>query len=446
MADSTASAPDQHPPVAHRPAKERMVTLDALRGFALLGILVPNMVTFAWPMAAMADPSVMGPDPWNRWGYNVTATVFLGKFMFLFALLFGAGVVLYDRKTAPRGGAFCGGCGYDRAGLPPGTACPECGSHITQARKPKLTDGAWLWHRRCLVLLGLGLVHAYFFWYGDILTFYALAGVTLLWWVRRLPVAVQIWGGLGVYVAGALLLFGFMLLGLWAVHAGHAEPDEMMGDPVAETAAYLGSWSDALRFRAVQTFTFQLMFGIFFLPALWGLMTLGMGLTRAGILTGERSVRFHATLGVSLTALGLALTFAVFAWVQTLTDMPGFVWQGMAQIVGVPLAIGYSQLVVTAARLPALAGVTRAFANVGRMALTNYLMHTVVCTTIMYGYGLGRFGSIEYPALFGLIGAVWIANFAFSALWLRYFAYGPMEWLWRQATYLGFSTKGDSSR
>lgn len=381
-----------------------MLTLDALRGFALMGILVPNVVTFAWPMAAMTEPSVMGPGVWNQRGYDITATLFLGKFMFLFALMFGAGVVLYDRKFQNRPGST-------------------------------LATGAWLWHKRCAVLLVLGLVHAYFFWYGDILTYYAVAGLTLLWWVRRLPVPLQIWGGLGAYAFGALCLFGFTMFGVWAYSQGSIGDEDLMGNPVEETAAYLGGWADALRYRAIQTLFFQLTFGFLFMPALWGIMTLGMGLTRAGILTGERSLRFHATLGVVLTAVGLALTLGLFGLVHSSTELGGFVWQGMAQLVGVPLAIGYSQLVVTLARLPALRGPARIVANVGRMALTNYLMHTIVCTTIMYGYGLGRFGSIEYPALFALVAGVWIANMAFSALWLRFFDQGPAEWLWRKATY-----------
>lgn len=427
-----------------RPAQQRLITLDALRGFALLGILVPNIVSFSWPMAAMVDPGIIGPGRWNQIGHDLTATVFLGKFMFLFALMFGAGVVLFDRKTAPRGGAFCGACGYNRAGLVQGTPCPECGSHLTRAKKPKLTDGAWLWHRRCFVMLGMGLVHAYFFWYGDILTWYALAGLTLLWWVRKLPAQVQVWGGLALYVFGALILLGFMLMGLWAYKEGHATRDELMGsNPQAEIEGYLGSWFEVLRTRFPQTLMLQLMMGPLFMPALWGIMITGMGLTKLGVLTGERSLRFHATLGLVLVTVGGLLTYSVYTWIHTITELPGFLWQGMAQLLGIPLAIGYSQIIVTLARLPLFAGPTQALANVGRMALTNYLMHTVICTTIMYGYGFGRFASVEFPALFGLIIAVWIANFAFSAIWLRYFQYGPMEWLWRQGTYLGLKKTAD---
>lgn len=384
-----------------------MLTLDALRGFALLGILVPNIVFFAWPMAAMAEPEGMGPGWWNEFGYTVTGTVFFGKFMFLFAMMFGAGVMLFDRKTAPGDG-----------------------------RPARLSDGAWLWHRRCLVLLGFGLVHAYLLWYGDILTYYAVAGLTLLWWVRKLPAAVQVWGGLGLYVFGALLPLGAMAVGLWMVSEGKISEAQMMGgDPAEEIAAYLGSWWDATRFRFWQTLMMQAMYGIMFMPALWGIMVLGMGLTKMGVLTGERSLRFHAWLGVVLVVLGGGLTAGVYSLVTGATEHGGYLWQGMAQLVGVPLAVGYSQVVVALAKWDAARVPVDALARVGRMALTNYLMHTLICTTIMYGYGLGRFGSIEYPALFALVAGVWIANLAFSALWLRFFDQGPAEWLWRKATY-----------
>jgi uncharacterized protein len=370
---------------------------------------MPNIVTFAWPMAAMTDPSVIGPAPANRVFHDLTATVFFGKFMFLFAMMFGAGVVLFDRKTTPRNG-----------------------------RKPRLTDGAALWHRRCAALLLFGLLHAYLFWYGDILTWYAIAGLTLLWWVRKLPAAVQILAGLGLYLFGALILAALTALGLWAISRGEITPAEMSGgDPAEEVAAYLGTWADAFGFRFFQTIKMHLLYGPMYLPAIWGMMILGMGLTRTGVLTGERHTRFHATLGLTLVAVGGLLTAACYHWVHELSDHPGLAWQGIAQLVGVPLAIGYSQIVVALARTRVMAPVTRAFADVGRMALTNYLSHTLLCTTIMYGYGLGHFAGVPYPELFGIVLAVWAFNFVFSALWLRFFAYGPAEWLWRQATYLG---------
>lgn len=392
----------------HEPCRvsERLPALDTLRGFALLGILVPNVVSFAHPMAALSDPGVIGPGWWNTFAHDLTSTVFLGKFMFLFAMLFGAGVVMFDRKTMPAG------------------------------RPPRLRDGAWLWHRRCLVLLGFGLVHAYLFWYGDVLTWYAVGGLTLVWWVRRLPVRAQIVLGLGLYGLGAAILGGLTLLGVAAVEAGEMPASELMGgDAALETAGYLGSWSDVFDTRLSQTLMMHLFMGPLFLPGLWGMMILGMGLTRAGYLTGERGVRTHLRLGVIYTIVGGGITAAAYVWMSQATAYVGVLWQVLAQLVGIPLAIGYSQLVVALAVSQRGRHVARALANVGRLALSNYLLHTLLFTTLMYGYGAGKFGSVEFPALFGLVALAWGLNLALSALWLRRFRFGPAEWLWRAGTY-----------
>lgn len=426
-----------------QPAKKRNSTLDALRGFALLGILVPNAISFAWPMEAIGDSGIIGMTSWNQLGIDLTSTAFLGKFMFLFALLFGAGVVLFDRKTEPRP-QICF-CGRDMRGLASDEPCPDCGMTVRVAEPAKLTDGAALWYRRCLVLLGMGLIHGYFFWYGDILTYYAIAGLTLLWWVRKLPAKTQLWGGLGLFTLGSLILLGLTALGLWAFSEGKIPLEDLVGaNADDEIAGYLGSWVDALRTRAPATFMAQVS-GAFFMPTLWGIMVTGMGLTKLGILTGERSTRYHATLGLALVIIGAPITYFLYQWVQTTTDMPGLVWQSIAQFVGLPLALGYSQLVVAMTRVRWFSLVTKGLANVGRMALTNYLLHTLIMTTLMYGYGFGLFASIEYPELFSLIGAVWIFNFLFSAVWLRYFAQGPMEWLWRRMTYGRSTVPGGAS-
>lgn len=422
-----------------RPAGERLITLDALRGFAILGILLPNIFTFAWPSAAMMDASVMGDSWWNQFAHDLNATAFLGKFMFNFAMLFGAGVVLFDRKTAPRGGIYCFDCRYDLQGLSNQLPCPECGSRKRVGKLPKVTDGWALWYRRCAALLVLGLIHGYFFWYGDILFYYAASGLTLVWWVRKWPASVQIPVGIAMFLFGSMLVATVMYLGILAVGKDQIPATDLVPPPGPEIEAYLGTWLDALRARAPATFVFQVFMLILFMPGFWGMMMLGMGLTKAGVLTGERTTRFHALLCVAMLLLGTATTLPLYLHVRGLElDVPnGFVWQTMAQTVGIPLAIGYSQLIVLACRAWFLRVPVRGLANVGRMALTNYFSHTLICTTLFYGYGFGYFASVPFPHLFGVIVAIWIFNFAFSALWLRHFRFGPFEWLWRQMTYLG---------
>lgn len=400
------SVPDQP-----APTKLRFASIDTLRGFALLGILVPNVWFFAWPMAAGTDPaSVMSDSPANMLAHDITSTLFLGKFMFLFALLFGSGVVMYGRK-------------YDTA--------DASGRYHT-----KLATGASLWYIRCAVLLVFGLIHAYIFWYGDILTFYAVAGLTLLWWVRRLNPKLQLWGGLGLYFLGASLMIGFSLLGLWAYHAGHIGADELSADPAAEIAGYTGTFIDAFQVRFFTTISFQFMFVLFFTPALWGIMTAGMGLTRLGFLTGEHNASFYLKLACVLIPVGLVITIPAYLGIHAAVDeLPGFVWQSLAQPVGVPLAFGYACLIIALSKFGAFNFLTVPLAAVGRMALTNYFSHTLLCTTFFYGYGLGYFAKIEYPQLWLVVLAVWAFNIIFSMLWLRFFRMGPFEWVWRCMTY-----------
>lgn len=426
------SIPDQP-----APTKLRYSSIDTLRGFALLGILVPNIWFFAWPMIAGTNPDeVMSPSHANHLAHDITSTLFLGKFMFLFALLFGSGVVMYSRKFDQETFCKCAACGYNLEGLAETVSCPECNSSQRAFAKHTLAKGASLWYLRCAILLGFGLIHAYLFWYGDILTFYAVAGLTLLWWVRRLDPKLQLWGGLGLYFAGALLMVGFSLLGYWAYTSGQIPAEQLSADPEAEIVGYLGTFVDAFRTRFLTTLSFQLMFGILFMPALWGIMTAGMGLTRMGYLTGSKPTKHYALLAALLIPTGLALTGLAYYTTQTAFDpIPGFMWQSFAQPVGVPLALGYAALVIAMSKCGWAKLITIPLAAVGRMALTNYFTHTLLCTTFFYGYGLGYFGQIEFPTLWLVVLSVWAINITFSMLWLRSFSMGPAEWVWRTLTY-----------
>lgn len=397
----------QRAPTASR---NRFQSIDTLRGFALLGILIPNIVAFAWPMMAITDFAIMGDTPANRLGYTITATAILGKFMFLFALLFGSGVVMYARK-------------FD-------TADKDDNFHT------KLCTGASLWHIRCAWLLFFGLIHAYLFWYGDILTYYAIAGLTLLWWVRRLNPKLQFFGGLTLYYLGSLLLIGLTILGYWAVGVGEIETYELSVDPAIEIAGYTGTYFEAFKTRF---FTTIYLHGIIFplmIPMFWGMMIMGMGLTRMGILTGERSLGFYIKAAIICLAIGIPMTMLGYIGInQTFTLIPGFLWQAFAQPIGVPLALGYGALVIALSKWVPARFITIPLAAVGRMALTNYFLQTLLCTTLFYGYGLGSFATIEYPQLWLVVLSVWAINIVFSMLWLRFFTMGPFEGLWRVLTY-----------
>jgi len=438
--DHNQTAPPNQPEsskIAPTAKAQRFGPVDTLRGFALLGILVPNIVVFSWPMMAMTDYTAMGDSPANQLGYTITATAFLGKFMFLFALLFGSGVIMYARKFDSRPGKIlCKRCRYPLAGLPDDAPCPECNCDERLDMKPKLSEGAGLWYFRCGLLLAFGLLHAYGLWFGDILTFYAVAGLTLLWWIRRLDPKIQFWGGLVLYFLGSLITIGFAVLGYWAVSSGNMEINELAADPVIEIVGYTGTYFEAFKTRFLTVLVMQLFFIPLMLPMLWGIMSMGMGLTRMGILTGERSLGFYVKAAIICLTIGVTLTGGGFMFLYPTFDMvPGFIWQSCAQPLGIPLALGYGALVIALAKWAPAKIITTPLAAVGRMALTNYFLQTILCTTYFYGYGMGKFATIEYPQLWLVVFSVWGINIVFSMLWLRFFNMGPFEWLWRVMTY-----------
>ncbi len=388
---------------------ERLKSLDTLRGFALLGILVPNIVAFGWPQIAMVDSQVMGDSGANSLGLKITSMAFLGKFMFNFAMLFGAGVIVYSKK-------------YDHADRP-----------------TRLHTGAWLWYKRCAILLGFGLLHAYLFWYGDILTMYAIAGLTLLWWVRRIPISIQAVLAIVFYMITTLLMLGLTLFGVWAIKEGHITEAQMSGtDPQIEIDAYLGSWMSAFGIRFQTSIMMHLFMVPFFLPVLWGIMLLGMVLTRNGVLCGFRSMGFYLISGILGVLVGGTATYLVYTSLNSPDKEFGdLIWRAISQAVGIPLALGYAMLVIAATKTKLFNFITTPLAAVGRMALTNYFLHTLLCTSLFYGYGwgMGYFGKIQYPGLWYVIGTVWVVNIVFSMLWLKFFRFGPVEWAWRCMTY-----------
>ncbi|MEZ6243633.1 MAG: DUF418 domain-containing protein [Phycisphaerales bacterium] len=396
-------------------ARSRIESLDVIRGFALLGILGPNILAFALPQAALYDAgaidiavSYLGLTPHteaNQIGHWIVDVFFFGKMMLLFSLLFGAGVVMYARKFES----------------PDGSWTP-------------LSNGAGLWYRRSAWLLVIGLVHAFGLWYGDILVWYAVAALGLIWWARRLrPDELMVLGG-ALYLLGNLGMIFLMLSALWAQEMGYHSFRESV---IPEIEAHRGVYADVLAKRT-QTlgamYVFMIPFAFFWMAS--GMFAWGIALTKLRVLTGERSGRFYARLALFALSGGLAATIIV-RWIiyASGVPMPGFVFQTVGQLLGVPTALGYAALLILLARRRLLRPVAIALAAVGRMALSNYLLQTILCTTYFYGYGLGHFGEMQYPALFVFMGCVWIVNIAFSLVWGRFFRFGPAEWLWRSLTY-----------
>ncbi len=207
-----------------------------------------------------------------------------------------------------------------------------------------------------------------------------------------------------------------------------------------ELAAYRGTYRGIVRFRApwvffVQTFV-ALFFGLIFMAM--GRMLIGMGLMKLGVFSGERSRRFY--LWMVAIGYGIGLPLMVFDASELIRHKfsndyglhGGNFYNAYGSVV---VALGHVGVIMLIVQSGAISWLTRRLAAVGRMALSNYLTHSIVCTTLFYGYGFGLFGRINRTGLAGIVFTIWVAQLLISPIWLKYFRYGPAEWLWRSLTY-----------
>jgi uncharacterized protein len=208
----------------------------------------------------------------------------------------------------------------------------------------------------------------------------------------------------------------------------------------AEIEAYQGSWLEQMGQRVPAAI--ELETGTFLFWAAWrvgGLMLLGMALFKLGVLSAERSGRFYGILiaiaviiGIPVTIYGMHYNFSI-DW-----EAPRFFFHGLQfnYWASIPTALGWIGIVMLLCRSPLLGLTKRALSAVGRTALSNYILQTIICTTIFYGHGLGMFGRVDRSGQALMVAAIWAFQIIASCLWLRYFSFGPLEWIWRTLVYM----------
>jgi len=395
--------PEVGSPLAPLAADERIVTLDVLRGVAVLGILAMNVQSLAMPAAAYFFPTAFGDlTGANRVVWLLADVLAFRKFMTVFAILFGAGMVLMHERGAP-------------AGL-----------HVRRM--------LWLW--------ALGLLHAYLLWPGDILVSYAVCGLALTP-CRRWRAATQATVGLLCLTVGSGLA---VLAGLSAPHwpAGLLEGFHRQWQPDAASLAHeialaRGPWAAATAHRApgvLMLHGLYLPFAVFWRAG--GGMLLGMALYRGGWLTGRRPLRAISVASAACVVPGLAATVMEIVAKQAAGWEPVrsfFLASQWGYWGSLPLALGYVGGVVLAVRTARWRPLTGRLAAVGRLALTNYLAQTVLVSALMAGWGLGLFGRVSRVEQAAIVVAVWALQLWWSPVWLDRFRFGPAEWLWRSLTY-----------
>jgi uncharacterized protein len=419
-------------PAAPVQPSERILSIDVVRGFALLGILVLNILSFGLPESVMFDPRSAGGFTGLNFGEWLLSTLlFEHKMMTTFSMLFGAGLLLFT----------------DRA--------------LAKGQSP-----ARLFYQRMGVLLVFGLLHAYLLWEGDILYTYALCGM-VLYLVRKWPPTLLLPLGVVALVPPLLLTQVSAAFfqqareasarveaarsagktssaekkGLAEAWAGMRSGFEPTPDDIAREIQLKGrgSYGAIFRNRAGEVVFLQTV--IFFLYIGWDAlarMMIGMGLMKLGVFSGDRSQRFYLLMMLLGYGIGLPLVgFGAYQAIEHQFDVVYTFRWGMRynDFGSIMVALGHVGALILIYKAGVLTWLTRRFAAVGRMALSNYLMHTILCTTLFYGYGFGLFGRLDRVQLFGVVLAIWALQFWLSPIWLAHFRFGPAEWLWRTLTY-----------
>lgn len=402
-------APTELPAAAPVSEGRRIVAVDVLRGFALLGILVVNVAGYGMVSAAYFNPSANGSlDGTGVWVWAATTLFAEQKFLSIFSMLFGAGIAMQSTRLARRG----------------------------------VRRAAALHRRRQLWLLFFGLAHAYLIWHGDILVAYALCGFLLFRFRNARPKRLLTAGALGVAVfvpvvlaAGAIVRF----ITETERVAAEAEWAPAEADLEAETEAFRGAWTDQMPFRAREALDLQVFgFPFYFLWRAGGLMLVGMALYRLGILSGSRPTKFYWRM----TAIGLAAGLPIEAAGVATSLLAAFSLESLFYgvlfnyIGSVGMAMAYVGLVMIAVRSGWLPRLRQGLAAVGKMALTNYIGQSILCTFFFYGHGFAMFERVSPAGQLGVVLAVWILQMAWSPWWLRRFRFGPLEWIWRTLAYM----------
>jgi uncharacterized protein len=391
----------------------RHISLDATRGFAVMGILAMNIIGFAMPEWAYVSPGVYGGEMLaDKISWFLSFIFVDGKMRGLFSLLFGASMML-----------------------------------VIERAEAKQQSAAQVHYARMVWLALFGLAHYFLLWFGDILFTYAIIGCLVFlmhhWAPKRLIKWALIVYGLGVLWWG--LQFGGLQFLQWASAQPGADPDivrnfrEVMAggefDPnvAKELALHRGDWAGIFADKAAEWWA-PLAAVLQAITETLPLMMLGIAMKKNGFLTGEWAETDYRRWINRLLVPGLLMTAALgaFGWASgfnMIHMLANFLaWSAIPRLM---LTIAYAALLIL--WIKRLSGGTflDRVAATGRAAFTNYLGTSIVMTTLFYGYGLGLFGTISRPALWLFVLGAWVVMLLWSKPWLDRFQYGPLEWLWR---------------
>ena len=416
---------------------ERIRSLDVMRGVALLGILLLNIVGFGLVFMAYVDPTIQGgADGVNLLVWKINNLFFEGTMRALFSMLFGVGMVLMTSRMINRGGGI---------------------------------EVADIYYRRTIWLLIFGLAHGYLIlWTGDILFAYGLWGLFLFPFRNTKPKKL-------IVAVIALTLIGVVLQTVkyegvktyeqqykeaqayedpeeipkelqkgkeaWKGIMAELKPDE---EKIEENTASMhkGYW-DLVLFLAPVNRMMQTTFNYDYNP--WdvlAMMLLGMALFKLGVITAE--LKYKSYLLMILIGYGVGIPINYYETnilIENNFSVAAFFESGLTYPFGrIAMSMGHIGIVMIFCKSNILGFLRNSLAAVGRMALTNYIMHSVICAFVFTGIGFSLFGKLQRHELYYVVFSIWLFQLVASPLWLKYFRFGPLEWLWRSLTYKKLQT------
>jgi len=398
-----------NPEISPVTTSQRILSLDILRGFAICGILLINIQSFAMPGAAYLNPMAYGDmSGINGWVWKLSYILGDSKFMAIFSILYGAGIVL-----------------------------------VTQKAESKSGKSAGIHYRRTFWLLIVGLIHAHIIWAGDILVAYAICALLVYLFKNLKPRTLLVLGILFISVHTLFYTFLGTSLENWppeqlASASADWKPDQESINN--EIAAITGTWSEQISHNSGSAiFMETIVFLMLFLWRAGGLMLVGMALYKWGILTAQKSVSFYKIgwvigwlVGFPIVIYGVYTQFDA-GWSYEYSMFLGSQWNYWGSL---GVSFGYICMIMLFARSDVMRWLQDRLAALGQMALTNYISQSIICTLIFYGIGFGLFGQLERSTQFIVVVSVWILQLLWSRPWLNKYRFGPLEWVWRSLTYM----------
>jgi uncharacterized protein len=415
---------------------DRIKSIDAIRGFALLGILMMNIPGFGMNWDYWYTIFTGPQSGYDYLTFKGVEIFFEGTMRGLFSMLFGAGMILFmmNKKEAP--------------GQPPVSV---------------------YYYRRLLWLVFFGLVNAFvILWQGDILFYYGLFGMILFAFRKLSPK----W----LLVIGLSLIACAMIQNSWRWSETREKRANYLEAMTAkkekkklteEQQQAIGAWEQVAKVQKPDTAqtnenmrkmqsgyttivkyfipmnagneAMEAYYGVF---DMLSMMFIGMALFGWGFFNNKLSTSTY-TLWM-LVGYGIGIPFGFFLFDQDWASVAHRVeyvdrWRGspwaFAEFRRLLITIGHASMLMLVFRLKIVPWLMKALSAVGQMAFTNYLMQSIICTFFFYGYGFGYYGKLHLHQIYYVVGAVWIFQLIFSSIWLRYFRFGPFEWVWRSLTY-----------